>query len=68
MLDVVHFAEAGVRALAFWLYLFSPKYRAEIRRQWLENGLGGRAMLLFECLISVALGVGGPVLLWQILV
>ena len=68
MLDVVHFAEAGVRALAFWLYLFSPKYRGEIHRQWLESGPGGRTMLLFECLISVVLGIGGPVLFWQLLI
>jgi hypothetical protein len=67
MFDLVELGEAGVRAFAFWLYLFNSTYRAQIHRQWREAGRGARAVLLFEYLISVVLGVGGPVLVWRLL-
>ena len=67
MLIIVEAAEAGVRAFAFWLYLFSPKYREQIHKQWNDAGWGGRTMLLFEGLISVVLGVGAPIFVWQLL-
>ena len=34
MLDIVALREAGIRAFGFWLWLFSPKYRAQVAENW----------------------------------
>jgi hypothetical protein len=67
MLDVVELDEAGLRALAFWLYLFSPTYRAQVQRQWREARGGRRALMIFEWSFSVLLGLGLPLLAWHLL-
>lgn len=67
MLDIVELTEAGVRAFGFWLWLFSPKYRAQVAAEWRDAGGGRRLMLGFEHLISVVLGIGAPVLIWLLL-
>ena len=67
MLDIVELGEAGLRAFGFWLWLFSPKYRAQIARQWHEGNFGGRVHLGFEFLIGAVLGLGAPLLVWYLL-
>jgi hypothetical protein len=67
MLDIVELGEAGIRAFGFWLWLFSPKYRAQVASQWDEAGLGQRVWLGFEFLIGGVLGLGAPLLVWYLL-
>jgi len=67
MLDIVELGEAGIRAFGFWLWLFSPKYRAQVASDWQDAGAGRRAVLVFEYLISVVLGLGVPLLIWALL-
>ncbi|HET6837844.1 MAG TPA: hypothetical protein VFH24_07350 [Gemmatimonadales bacterium] len=67
MLDIVELGEAGIRAFGFWLWLFSPKYRAQVAQDWHAAGGGRRLMLGFEYLISVVLGLGAPVLVLVLL-
>jgi hypothetical protein len=64
MLDIVELGEAGIRAFGFWLWIFSPKYRADVAAMWREAGPGRRLALGFEFFISVVLGLGGPYLIW----
>ena len=67
MLEMVELSEAGVRAIGFWLWIFSPKYRAQVARQWDDAGIGGRVAQAFEHLIGAVLGLGGPILVWYLL-
>ena len=67
MLDIVELGEAGVRAFGFWLWVFSPKYRAQVARQWQDARTGERVSLAFEHLIGGVLGIGAPLLLWYLL-
>ena len=67
MLDIVELGEAGVRALGFWLWIFSPKYRAQVASQWHEAGMGQRAWLAFEHFIGAVRGLGAPLFAWYLL-
>ncbi len=67
MFDFVDLGEAGIRAFGFWLWIFSPKYRAQVDAEWQEAGAGRRAVMALEYLISAALGLGVPVLVWVLL-
>ena len=44
MLDIVELGEAGIRAFGFWLWIFSPKYRAQVASQWHDAGMGQRGL------------------------
>jgi hypothetical protein len=67
MLDIVELGEAGIRAFGFWLWIFSPKYRAQVARQWQDAGAGQRVWLAFEHLIGAVLGLGAPLFVWYLL-
>jgi hypothetical protein len=67
MLDLVEVGEAGVRAFGFWLCIFSPKYRAQVARQWHAAGTGQRVWLAFEHFLGAVLGLGAPLLVWYLL-
>ena len=67
MLDIVELGEAGVRAFGFWLWIFSPKYRAQVAAQWEKAGVGQRVWLAFEHLIGAVLGLGAPFCVWYLL-
>jgi hypothetical protein len=67
MLEMVELSEAGVRAIGFWLWIFSPKYRSQVARQWDDAGPGRRVAHAFEHLIGAVLGLGGPILVWYLL-
>ena len=64
MLDIVELGEAGLRGFGFWLWIFSPKYRADVAADWRSAGRGRRLALGFEYFISVVLGIGAPLLVW----
>jgi hypothetical protein len=67
MLNIVELGEAGLRAFGFWLWIFSPKYRAQVAGQWHDAGMGHRACLAFEFLIGGVLGLGAPLFVWYLL-
>jgi hypothetical protein len=45
VLEIAELGEVGLRAFGFWLFLFSPKYRAQVTRDWHEASAGGRVVL-----------------------
>lgn len=68
MLEIAELGEAGLRAFGFWAFVFSPKHRAQVARDWQAAGVGRRLILGFEALVAVALGAGVPVAgLWWLL-
>jgi hypothetical protein len=58
VLEIAELGEAGLRAFGFWLFLFSPKYRAQVAHDWGKASAGRRVALGFEGLLAVVLGVG----------
>jgi hypothetical protein len=67
MFDIAELGEAGIRALGFWLWIVSPKYRAQVAAEWRRARAGRRAMMVMESAISAALGLGIPMLVWALL-
>ena len=68
MLEIAELGEAGLRAFGFWLFLFSPKYRAQVVDDWRRAGTGRRIAIGLEGLLGIALGLGAPLLgLWLLL-
>jgi hypothetical protein len=67
MLEIVELGEAGIRAFGFWLWIFSPKYRAQVASQWKEARMGQRVWLAFEHLLGTVLGLGAPLFVWHLL-
>jgi hypothetical protein len=61
VLEIAELGEAGLRAFGFWLFLFSPKYRAQEAHDWRDASAGRRVVLASEGLLAVVLGVGVPV-------
>ena len=52
----------------FWLFLFNPKFRAEILRKWKESGIARRFLIIVEAASYVFCGVVIPFyLLWWLL-
>jgi hypothetical protein len=68
VLEIAELGETGLRAFGFWLFLFSPKYRAQVAHDWREASAGRGVVLAFEGLLAVLLGVGVPMAgLWWLL-
>ena len=68
LFELVEIGDAGSRAFGFWLWAFSPRYRARVAATWHQRTLLGRAGLLLELLLSAALGAALPVLVWLVVV
>ena len=68
VLEIAALGEAGLRALGFWLFLFSPTYRAQVVEDWRSAGTGRRIAIGLEGLLGIVLGLGAPLLgVWLLL-